>query len=255
MIASGEGLGNSFWIAQAADLQASGTDVRAYAVDACSGSEPRDGLLLLHSIDENGVQEAEVINRDGSDGGVCLNGLRVLAIWSGQERGVFAMAGKHIPWTRISEEVELHLPASSLSSSFWSPTPVKVEGRDAYSVEFWNPHCVIPVADPEMEDLSILAAAARADVLHFPEGVNVELITSPIRGCMSMRVHERGVGETQACGSGAVAAAAVAWDRFDLQSDAPLKVQIRGGELLLRREQMGGIFLRGGAQARAVKGL
>ncbi len=44
----------------------------------------------------------------------------------------------------------------------------------------------------------------------FPEGVNIEVLTAPHGGAVSMRVHERGVGETRSCGTGTVAAAVAA---------------------------------------------
>ena len=52
--------------------------------------------------------------------------------------------------------------------------------------------------------------AGEFDPAQFPEGVNVEVLTAPADGAVSMRVHERGVGETRSCGTGTVAAAVAA---------------------------------------------
>ena len=55
-----------------------------------------------------------------------------------------------------------------------------------------------------------VAAPVQFDTEQFPEGVNVEVITAPVGGSVTMRVHERGVGETRSCGTGTVAAAVAA---------------------------------------------
>ncbi len=63
-----------------------------------------------------------------------------------------------------------------------------------------------------IEELAALDVAAPVsfDAAQFPEGVNVEVLTAPMDGTVSMRVHERGVGETRSCGTGTVAAAVAA---------------------------------------------
>ncbi|EUA09579.1 diaminopimelate epimerase family protein [Mycobacterium kansasii 732] len=55
-----------------------------------------------------------------------------------------------------------------------------------------------------------VAAPVSFDPEQFPDGVNVEVLTAPVGGVLSMRVHERGVGETRSCGTGTVAAAVAA---------------------------------------------
>ena len=55
-----------------------------------------------------------------------------------------------------------------------------------------------------------VAAPVQFDTAQFPDGVNVEVLTAPSSGSVSMRVHERGVGETRSCGTGTVAAAVAA---------------------------------------------
>ena len=108
--------------------------------------------------------------------------------------------------------------------------------------------CVIHVEDPRQEDLQAYAKAAEARVDLFPNSVNVELI-APITedGSVIMRVCERGVGETEACGSGAVAVAFAAWsDGWDGQ----LEVQMTGGSLRLQPLPDGGLELIGEASVR-----
>ena len=68
--------------------------------------------------------------------------------------------------------------------------------------------------DPDLtaDELAALDVAAPVsfDRAQFPDGVNIEVLTAPADGAVSMRVHERGVGETRSCGTGTVAAAVAA---------------------------------------------
>lgn len=86
-------------------------------------------------------------------------------------------------------------------------------------VDVGNPHlaCVMPglnvaaLAELELEAAGSVAKPVRADEAMFPNGLNVEIVT-PLDACdsVSMRVIERGVGETRSCGTGTVAAAIAA---------------------------------------------
>ena len=76
---------------------------------------------------------------------------------------------------------------------------------DQISVDMGNPHLVIVVDDPATVDLLALG--------HRHPELNVEVIAPTfVPHSLAMRVHERGVGETLACGTGACAAAAAAYD-------------------------------------------
>jgi len=75
-------------------------------------------------------------------------------------------------------------------------------------VDAGNPHAVFGVDDPDKIDV---VADGEAFDRHYPGGINVEYVmVGPERDALTMRVWERGVGETLACGSGSCAAAAVA---------------------------------------------
>jgi diaminopimelate epimerase len=81
-------------------------------------------------------------------------------------------------------------------------------GRLAQQADTGNPHLVVRCEDPAAIDLAILGPELAAE---YPGGINVEYIApGPGPDEITMRVWERGVGETWACGSGSCAAAAVA---------------------------------------------
>jgi diaminopimelate epimerase len=109
-----------------------------------------------------------------------------------------------------------------------------VGGREftGLAVDVGNPHlaCVDPTLTAD--DLRALDVATPVlfDPAQFPDGVNVEVLTTPVDGAVSMRVHERGVGETRSCGTGTVAAAVAAL-RHRGDSTGTLRVRIPGGEV------------------------
>ena len=100
------------------------------------------------------------------------------------------------------------------------------------AIDVGNPHlaCVdATLTDDELARLDV-AAAVQFDHAQFPDGVNVEVLTAPANGAVTMRVHERGVGETRSCGTGTVAAAVAALQHQGASTGA-LRVRVPGGEV------------------------
>jgi diaminopimelate epimerase len=100
------------------------------------------------------------------------------------------------------------------------------------AVDVGNPHLACMDPDLTVEGLAALdvAAPVRFDIAQFPDGVNVEVLTAPSSGSVSMRVHERGVGETRSCGTGTVAAAVAAL-AYQGATTGTLRVCIPGGDV------------------------
>jgi len=95
-------------------------------------------------------------------------------------------------------------------------------------VDVGNPHCVIVVDD--LSDVSLETLGPAIEYLPlFPNRVNVEFIRRETDGSIGMRVWERGVGETQACGTGATAVGAASV-RLGL-AESPVTVHLLGGDL------------------------
>ncbi|MDH6193507.1 diaminopimelate epimerase [Mycobacterium frederiksbergense] len=178
-------------------------------------------------------------NADGSIAQMCGNGVRVFAHYlrasgleSADEFVVGSLAGPrpvvlhHIDATTADVTVEM-----GKANQFGTGTAV-VGGQTftGLAVDVGNPHlaCVGPTAS-ELAALDV-GAPVSFDAQLFPEGVNVEVLTVPVGGAVSMRVHERGVGETRSCGTGTVAAtvAALAGQGADTGT---LRVRIPGGEV------------------------
>jgi len=119
-------------------------------------------------------------------------------------------------------------------------------------VDVGNPHCIIVVDDPATFDVAGVGAVIERHPL-FPNRVNVEFIAVEADGSVRMRVWERGVGETQACGTGATAVGA-ACVRLGLTA-SPVLVHLLGGDLTIEVEPGQGAEAAAGDPAGAAAGL
>ena len=219
-----------------------------------------DGAASL-TEDPAAVWFMDYRNADGSLAQMCGNGVRVFATWlerlglwdsSAGELVVGTRAGaKRVrredgpdgdPWYAV-DMGPWFLPGGQAAVEAGGDADVAVRGlavaRPGLRVDVGNPHVVLAVASGAELDGADLAAAPVVSPAN-PEGQNVELVL-PLGerteedgsrvGLVAMRVFERGVGETQSCGTGAVAAALAvrAWGG----EDAPdvWRVQVPGGAL------------------------
>jgi diaminopimelate epimerase len=113
--------------------------------------------------------------------------------------------------------------------------PFEVEGRTykATAVSMGNPHLVLFVEeDPAQVDVHRLGPVVERDP-RFPNKTNVEFVALDGDGGIRLRVWERGVGETMACGTGACAALVAANEAGLVARRAP--VRYPGGELIVER--------------------
>jgi diaminopimelate epimerase len=122
-----------------------------------------------------------------------------------------------------------------------------VEGQKVQigAVSMGNPHAVLTVNSTETAPVETLGPAIENHP-RFPNRVNAGFVQIVDRSHVRLRVYERGVGETLACGTGACAAVAVERKRGLL--DASVLVSVRGGELRVHWEGPGdNIWLTGPA--------
>jgi len=96
------------------------------------------------------------------------------------------------------------------------------------AVSIGNPHAVLRVASVAAADVARLGPAIEHH-RRFRQGANVGFMEITGRSSIRLRVHERGTGETLACGTGACAAVAIGRARGELEAD--VQVIVRGGEL------------------------
>ena len=152
-------------------------------------------------------------NADGSIAEMCGNGIRVFARYLLDHglvtRPAFAVATRN-GVRRVRAGDDGQITADMGPVTVLGPGRAVVGGlsRDGLRISVGNPHLACLVDDAlDKYDLTAPPALDRAD---FPDGGNVELVRLAGPGAVTMRVHERGSGETRSCGTGAVAAAAAA---------------------------------------------
>lgn len=174
-------------------------------------------------------------NADGSIAEMCGNGLRVFVRYLIEENIV--TGGKVDIATRAGLRTVWQSPGGLLRASMGE---VKVTGEvtiqhdgvtySALKVDVGNPHAVVFLNDlAELESLSLLEQPSWLPADAFPEGANIEFVVPGEEG-LTMRVYERGSGETMSCGTGVVAAAAAYAHSLDPEASR-IKVEVPGGVL------------------------
>ena len=149
-------------------------------------------------------------NADGSLADMCGNGVRVYARYL-VEAGL--AAGPRVPILTRAGLVTAEVGPDTIAVSMpmpvvGGPGTVRLGGVEyrGTAATAGNPNLVVTVPDPSTVDLR---GRPELDPGQFPQGANVEFITPVGPDHVRMRVTERGVGETESCGSGACAVAAV----------------------------------------------
>lgn len=184
-----------------------------------------DGFIKI--IKRNGKWFMDYRNADGSIAEMCGNGIRVMARYlverGHQPEGIFGIntrAGMRFLAAPSNDDISVNMGKVLLEDEYPEvAVTVKDKSWPGYNINVGNPHAVVFVDD--LADAGDLSTAPIVDPKEaYPEGVNVEFVQVLPNGELAMRVHERGVGETQSCGTGtcAVALAATLHARKNLPS-------------------------------------
>ncbi len=200
-------------------------------------------------------------NADGSAAEMCGNGTRVFAAYLRREgleqRDEFSIAtrsgAKRVVVTGEQFSVDLGRwtvvdPVGALERGF--DATVRTRGGielPGLRLDLGNPHIVV-ILPPDL-DLDSLDLDEAPAVSPTPSGgVNVEFVRAIGPGHVVMRVHERGVGETRSCGTGAAAAAlATRWWEGESPDNTEWVVDVPGGRLTVRATADGHVELAGPA--------
>ncbi len=206
------------------------------------GGVGADGLILIESS-KSADARMRIFNADGSEAEMCGNGLRCVARFLSEagERVTFRIetaAGV------LSAEIVSKGEAYSVRTQIGTPRfePRVLPFSNAAYVQIGNPHVVI--FEKSLDAIDLTQTAAKLQPL-FPAGVNVHVAIAVDRDRLEVRHWERGVGLTQACGTGAAACAAAAI-RFGLV-ESPVAVHVPGGVLAVEWDGTGEAFLTGPA--------
>ncbi len=202
-----------------------------------------DQLLLVGATSADGTGASyRIFNADGGEVEQCGNGARCVASFlaeaPGEKLNLTSRGG-----TIETEVLDDGLVRVSFGEPDFEPESLPFEtprrsGRYRLALEngeaqfgavsVGNPHAVIEVNSVDGAPVGILGAELAVHRA-FPQGVNVGFMQREDREHVRLRVFERGVGETRACGTGAAAAVAVGRSRGQLADE--VTVSLPGGTL------------------------
>lgn len=207
-----------------------------------------DQLLLVEPASQPGVDfRYRIFNADGSEVEQCGNGARCFArfvfdqgLTTKEEIRVETQKGVITPRLEADGQVTVdmgvprfspdEIPFISDSDAVLQPLDLDGTSVDISVVSIGNPHAVQVVADVDSAPVAVHGPLTEVHP-RFPERVNAGFMQVLDRHHIRLRVHERGSGETLACGTGACAAVVAGIRRGLL--DSPVRVSTRGGELTI----------------------
>ena len=206
-----------------------------------------DQVLVATTASSTAADMAmQIFNADGSSAGQCGNGVRCFVVFMRDAGATFRGKARietpgGIVWAQILEsgivratmgEAPQLDPANvpMLAAEQAAHYEVLVDGVPVLlgAVSMGNPHAVLTVANVQSAPVATLGPAIQA-LEEFPDGVNVGFMQVISREQIRLRVFERGVGETLACGSGACAAVVVGQIQGKL--GPRVRVDLAGGAL------------------------
>ena len=240
------GIGNDFVLVDNMSLKLDlGVDQIRLLADRRRGIGFDQLLMVEPAVRPDADVRARIFNQDGSESGQCGNGLRCLAAYL-RDTGI--ATGDHVVIEAGQSTLRAHLenhrvvimdmgrprfepreiPFLAAARAVSYGLQVGSQHLEIGAVSMGNPHAVIRVDDCGSAPVKELGPAVQS-LAEFPEGVNVGFMEVVDDARVHLRVFERGVGETLACGSGACAAVVVGRVRGWLSSR--VSVTLPGGEL------------------------
>lgn len=231
-----------------------------------------DGLVLMLPPDIPGATaRMRMFNADGSEGALCGNALRCMAMWLHQtgrcgnectiamaDRLIEALIVQFAPGgrsaiVRITIEEPLRLnPSAADRMRFVLPmslTDLSLPTLIApvLQVSTGNPHTVLFV--DSLNSCDVHGHGRRIEHhSEFPNRTNVEFVELTGPSSATVRVWERGSGETLACGSGACAVAVAGIVAGLFNSADPVAIQMPGGDLQVHWDEANQLHLEGPSQ-------
>lgn len=237
------GLGNDFMVIDGVRQNVSLTTSQIQQLSRRDTGVGFDQCLLVEASQQPNVDfYYRIFNANGQEVGQCGNGARCLALFIQQQQlsnkktlTVATKTTQMILQIHADNQVAVDMghPLFSAADIPFLPDELplaELEESDFHVVNVGNPHAVFVVKDVSkapVQNVGVLLNNSPS----FPEQVNVGFMEIIAIDEIRLRVYERGVGETQACGSGAVAAVAIGRKFFNLA--AQVTVHLLGGDVAI----------------------
>ena len=249
-----QGAGNDFVVIDGVtqSVELTGPQVRRLA-DRHRGIGCDQVLLVTPPDDPEADFRYNIYNADGSRAGQCGNGARCVGrflreqhltrkrelklLTDGEPLALKVMDdGRILAGLAAPQFNPVEIPFLADEAAAQYPIEVGSETLSIGAVSMGNPHAILIVDDCDRAPVSTLGPLLEHHE-RFPERVNVDFLQIMSRTEVKLRVHERGAGETAACGSGACAAAVhgIALGLLDRE----VSVQLPGGNLAVSWRQDG----------------
>ncbi|ATH73544.1 diaminopimelate epimerase [Bacillus sp. FSL W7-1034] len=265
------GLGNNYIYVnqmkeQLPEEQLSEIAIRVSSVYTGIGS---DGMILICPSDVAPVK-MRIFNNDGSEGKNCGNGLRCVAKYvyehqivtdttfkietlSGLVEATVHVQDGHVQLVTVDmgkprfEKEAMPMLGEPASTTINEPLDFGTTTLNGTAVSMGNPHIVFYLEDIEQAPLDSLGPIIEKHDM-FPEGVNVEFVERVSETELHFRVWERGSGITQACGTGACAAAVSTIVNGHAKKETDMTVHLAGGDLIIRWKDNDHVLMTGPAE-------
>jgi diaminopimelate epimerase len=230
-----------------------------------------DGMILICPSEKAPVK-MRIFNNDGSEAKNCGNGLRCVAkyayengIVNEEEFTIETLGGLVTAKVSLNDQNNVSLVTVNMGNPILQPEQIPVKGfsgkdhvineRVIFSgyamymtaVSMGNPHAIFFVDDINKAPLHSLGPVIEKDAM-FPDWVNAEFVESISENEMHFRVWERGSGITQACGTGACAAAVAAILNGKSKKNTDITVHLAGGDLIINWQNDGDVLMTGPAE-------
>ena len=218
-----------------------------------------DQLLIVDSSERAYIDfKYRIFNADGKEVQQCGNGARCFALYVFEKK---LTSKRKLNVETLNGVIELIInDASSVTVNMGEPefTPSKIPANfdnqhkkylinstEIGALSMGNPHAVIIANNIDNLEIEMTAKDIQ-NSSYFPESVNVGFMQINSTNNISLRVFERGVGETQACGTGACAAVVFGVENNLL--DNKVRVSLPGGNLEISYEKGSDVLMTGPAQ-------
>lgn len=212
-----------------------------------------DGIILITSSKKADFG-MRIFNADGSDGEMCGNGIRCVAKYIYDRKiskkkilKIETVVGIKTTQIKSLKKNSVHMVTVDMGTPTIKSTKIKVGSKmfEVILVNVGNPHCIVFVDDYDF-DYRALGKKIEHHKMFSPRKTNVEFIRANRKNDITMRVWERGSGETQACGTGATAS--VAATAYLKKTDRKVTVHLLGGDLEIEWKKNNHLFMTGPAE-------
>lgn len=256
------GLGNDFMV-----IDATRQNIQLNKENICLWADRHlgvgfDQLMVIRQAEETGVDfNYQIFNADGKEVEQCGNGVRCVAQFIHEKKlSTKKQLRLATPYAVMVCDIGVnHQVTVNMGKPNFSPQALPFiaavqapfydhtyHGRlfSFGAVSIGNPHITFQVPDLSQAEVAVLGEAFNHMSI-FPQGVNVGFMQIITKDHIKLRVYERGVGETLACGTGACAAVSIGqlWQFLTEK----VRVSLAGGDLWIERNKAGELLMTGPA--------